>query len=105
MWPLHDALFTLNGAVLALALVGLTLAGRSIDLIPSWQGAVGLPAAALLFASATLAPLVVEQGGPLGLLGPAGWLLWVVWLVAYGVALCALMAPVLRDLRASVTSV
>jgi hypothetical protein len=87
LWPLHDALFTLNGTFLALALVGLTIAGRRAGLIASWHGVLGLAAAALLLTSATLAPLVVAQPGPLGLLGLVGWLLWVVWLVAYGVAL------------------
>lgn len=87
LWPLHDALFTLNGTFLALALTGLTIAGRSADLLRPWHAAVGLTGAALLFTSATLAARVVAHGGPLGLLGLAGWLLWVVWLVAYGVVL------------------
>lgn len=95
LWPLHDALFTLNGAFLALALLGLTVAGRRIGLTPRWHGALGLLAAALLFASATLAPLVVAHEGPLGLLGLVGWLLWVVWLVGFGLALLrADVAPV-----------
>jgi len=87
LWPLHDALFTLNGTFLALALLGLTRAGQKSGLVAAWHAAVGLKAAALLFGSATLAPLVVAHDNPLGLLGLAGWLLWVVWLVAYGVAL------------------
>ncbi|MGI5506219.1 hypothetical protein [Lentzea sp. CA-135723] len=82
-WALHDALFTLNGVFLALALLGLT-AGTT--LLAGWQTWLGYGAAALLFLSATLTPWVVE-GGPLTLIGLSGWLLWVVWLVAYGVAL------------------
>ncbi len=87
LWPVHDALFTLNGTFLALALVGLTVAGRSAGLLQPWHAAIGLTGAALLFTSATIAARVVAHAGPLGLLGLAGWLLWVVWLVAYGVAL------------------
>lgn len=87
LWPLHDALFTLNGTFLSLALTGLTIAGRDAGLLRPWQVAVGITAAALLFTSATLAAHVVASAGPLGLLGLAGWLLWVVWLVSYGVVL------------------
>ncbi|MGY0064519.1 2-oxoglutarate/malate transporter [Streptomyces sp. LZ34] len=90
LWAFHDALFTLNGTFLALALVGLSLGGLRAGLIPSWHGALGLLSAALLFTSATLAPLVIDHAGPLGLLGLVGWLMWVVWLVAYGAALIRL---------------
>ncbi|SFO92438.1 hypothetical protein SAMN05421810_101409 [Amycolatopsis arida] len=87
LWALHEALFTLNGTFLALALVGLSVSGRRAGLLHPWHGIVGLVAAALLFGSATLAPVVMDHGGPFGLLGLVGWLLWVVWLVAYGAAL------------------
>lgn len=87
LWAFHDALFTLNGTFLALALVGLSVGGLRGGLIRSWHGALGLLSAALLFGSATLAPLVIDHAGPLGLLGLAGWLMWVVWLVAYGTVL------------------
>ncbi|MEE6261253.1 hypothetical protein [Plantactinospora sonchi] len=87
LWSLHDCLFTLNGTFLALALIGLSIAGRRADLIRRWHGTLGLLSAALLFTSATLAPLVVDRAGPLGLLGLVGWLLWVVWIVTYGTVL------------------
>ncbi|MFI6853919.1 hypothetical protein [Streptomyces sp. NPDC050416] len=44
-------------------------------------------AAALLFGSAVLARLVIDHTDPLGLLGLAGWLMRVVWIVVYGVVL------------------
>jgi hypothetical protein len=87
LWALHDALFTLNGTFLAIALLGLSVGGLRGGLIRPWHGSWGLVAAALLFGSAVLAPLVIDHAGPLGLLGLAGWLMWVVWLVVYGVAL------------------
>ncbi|MGW0370924.1 2-oxoglutarate/malate transporter [Streptomyces coeruleorubidus] len=87
LWALHDALFTLNGTFLAIALLGLSVGGLRGGLIRPWHGTWGLVAAALLFGSAVLAPLVIDHAGPLGLLGLAGWLMWVVWLVVYGVAL------------------
>jgi hypothetical protein len=90
LWALHDALFTLNGTFLALALVGLSVGGLRSDLLRPWHGKVGLLSAALLFSSATATPLVIGEAGPLGLLGLVGWLLWVVWIVAYGVTLVRL---------------
>jgi hypothetical protein len=90
LWVLHDALFTLNGTFLALALLGLSVAGLRAALIRPWHGALGLASAALLFGSATLTPLVIDHAGPLGLLGLAGWLMWVAWIVAYGITLIRL---------------
>lgn len=87
LWALHDAVFTLNGTFLALALLGLSVGGLRTGLIWPWHGALGLLAAALQFASATLAHWVIDNGGLLGLLGLVGWLMWVVWIVAYGIAL------------------
>ncbi|WP_030230545.1 hypothetical protein [Streptomyces sp. NRRL S-481] len=87
LWALHDALFTLNGTFLALALVGLSVGGLRAGLLRPWHGRWGLVSATLLFASAVLTPLVMDHVGPLGLLGLVGWLMWVVWLVVYGVVL------------------
>ncbi|MFC4562460.1 hypothetical protein ACFO4E_11405 [Nocardiopsis mangrovi] len=92
LWALHDALFTLNGTFLALALLGLSVSGLRAGLIRAWHAVLGLVSAGLLFSSATLAPLVIDHGGPLGLLGLAGWLPWVAWIAAYGVALIRLPA-------------
>ncbi|MFV0131856.1 2-oxoglutarate/malate transporter [Streptomyces sp. HMX87] len=90
LWALHDALFTLNGTFLALALVGLSTGGRHAGIIRPWHHLLGLASAALLFTSATLTPLVIDHTGPWGFLGLAGWLLWVVWVVTYGIVLIRL---------------
>jgi hypothetical protein len=87
LWALNEALFTLNGTFLALAMTGLSAGGLRNGLIRRWHAGLGFTAAALQFTSATLAPLVIEHGGPLGLIGLVGWLLWVGWLVVYGVTL------------------
>jgi len=87
LWAMHDALFTLNGTSLALALVGLSTAGRRCGLIRPWHARLGLLSAALLGTSATLTPLVIDHTGPLGLIALAGWLMWVVWIAAYGLVL------------------
>ena len=87
LWALHGALFVLNGAFLALAMLGFSLSGRRAGLIRGWHAGIGLLAAALQFASATLSPLVIGDPGPAGLLGLVGWLIWVVWIAAYGIRL------------------
>ena len=85
LWALHNGFFALNGTFLAIALVGLSVAGVRAGLVRPWHALLGYLAAGLQFASATLAFTVVD--GNLGFLGLAGWVLWVVWLVAYGVQL------------------
>lgn len=90
LWAVHDALFTLNGTLLATAMLGLSVAGLRAGIIRPWHGALGLFAAALQFTSALLTPLIIGEGGPLGLLGLAGWLMWVVWIATYGIVLVRL---------------
>ncbi|GAB2983325.1 hypothetical protein [Saccharothrix stipae] len=87
LWSLHDALFTLNGVFLAMALVGLSISGRHANLIARWHATLGHLAATLLFTSATLTPLITAEPGPLALLGLGGWLLWVAWIVLYATTL------------------
>jgi hypothetical protein len=87
LWALNEALFTLNGTFLALAMTGLSISGLLGGLIRRWHAGLGFAGAALQFTSATLTPLVMVHGGVLGLIGLAGWLLWVGWLVAYGITL------------------
>jgi hypothetical protein len=87
LWAMHDALFTLNGTFLALAIVGLSTAGRRSSLIRPWHARLGLLSAALLGTSATLTPLVIDHTGPLGLIGLTGWLMWVAWIATYGLVL------------------
>ncbi|MFI7677506.1 hypothetical protein [Actinophytocola sp. NPDC049390] len=85
LWALHNGFFALNGTFLAIALVGLSIAGTRAGLVRPWHATVGYAAAALQFTSASLAFAVVD--GDLGFVGLTGWGLWVVWLVAYGVVL------------------
>lgn len=85
LWALHNGFFALNGTFLAIALIGLSVAGARAGLLRPWHAVLGYVAAGLQFASASLAFTVV--GGNLGFVGLAGWVLWVGWLVAYGVTL------------------
>jgi hypothetical protein len=87
LWAVHDALFTLNAASLALALVGFSISGRHAGLIRPWHAGLGYVSATLLFGSATLTPLVIDHTGALGLIGLTGWIMWVVWITTYGITL------------------
>lgn len=87
LWALHEALFGLNGTFLALAMIGLGTAGYAGGLFGRGQLLAGLAAAALQFTSAALTPLVTNGYSGLGLFGLTGWLLWVGWLIGYGIAL------------------
>ncbi|WP_067536576.1 hypothetical protein [Nocardia crassostreae] len=87
LWTLHDAIFGLNSTFLALALLGLSLAGRGAGLLQPWHATLGLIAAAGQFTSALLTPVLIDRGGPLTLIGLISWLMWVVWLIAYGLTL------------------
>ncbi|MFI9505417.1 hypothetical protein [Nocardia sp. NPDC052566] len=87
IWAMHDALFTLNGTFLALAMLGFSVAGLRTGLIRPWHAILGLICAAGQLVSSILTPLVIDHAGPLGLISLISWLGWVVWLGAWGVTL------------------
>ena len=86
LWRLHDAVFTLNGAALAIVLVGGSVGAHRAGLIAGWQRTLGLVSASALFASAALTPVTLG-GHPLGLVGLAGFLMWLVWITSVSVSL------------------
>ncbi|WP_405162159.1 hypothetical protein OG203_38565 [Nocardia sp. NBC_01499] len=90
LWAMHNALFTLNGTFLATAMLGLSVGGLRTGVIRRWHAILGFTAAAGQFTSATIAPLVIDHTSPLALLSLVSWLLWVAWLVAYGITLLRL---------------
>ena len=87
LWNLHEALFGLNGTFLALAMVGFSLAGRASRVIGSFHAGIGFTGAGLQIVSACLTPVVMGGNSAAGLFGLTGWLLWVGWLIVYGVRL------------------
>jgi hypothetical protein len=86
VWQLHTALFSLNAVSLALIMASLSLAGVRTGLIRRPHATLGLVSAGVMTLVSVTTPLHMD-GGPLGLLGLAGFLAWVVWLAAYGVVL------------------
>jgi len=88
LWHLHNAFFAVNGVSLATALVGFSIGGLRTGTIRTWHAGVGLTAAALQLAQAMLTPATLGGGPGFGaVLGLAGFVLWLIWLAAFGVVL------------------
>jgi hypothetical protein len=69
----------------------------------TWHGRTGLVAAAGMLASAILTPVTLEGGGGgVAYVGLGGFMLWLVWLVAFGVDLLRDRAPALSEVRVAV---
>ena len=86
LWQLHNVLFSLNTASLAIVLVSLSIAGRRAGLLAGWIHKLGLTTAGLLAAKAALTGVTVD-GHPIGLIGLVGFLMWLVWIGSVSVAL------------------
>lgn len=84
---LSVAVFVFNWAPLALALYGLSRAAASIGLLPGWLNRITLIGAALLVAGSTQAALPLDGTIPGLLLGLAGFVTWLIFLIAIGTQL------------------
>ena len=79
LWQLQSAGLIFTGLALALALLGLSRAGRLSGLLPAWQESMGL-LAALGFFIAAIAATASLEGSPIGIIGLPAFLTWLVWL-------------------------
>ena len=86
VWQLHNALFALNGMSLAVIMLSLSVAGLRTGLIRRWHGTLGLAGAGAMTIAAMTSPWA-GHGGVLSLVGFAGFVIWLVWIVTYGVRL------------------
>ncbi len=86
LWRFQRAIFVLNGASLALALTGFSIAALRASFIPKWHGYIGLVGAAVLLVSAATVTWAVEGTGA-AFIGLPGFLLWVVWILAMAIRL------------------
>ena len=86
IWELHNALFALNAMSLAVIMFSLSVAGVRTGLIRRWHATIGLVGAGIMTTSAMTAPWAAN-GGPLAMVGFAGFVLWLVWIITYGVRL------------------
>jgi hypothetical protein len=88
----HNAMFSLNTASLAIVLVSLSIAGHRAGLLAGWHVKLGLTSASLLATSPALTP--IELGGsPFALVGLAGFLLWIGWIVSVSFRLLGAREP------------
>ena len=79
LWRLQSVAMIFNGLALALALVGLARAARLSGLIPAWQELLSHGAARAFFIVA-ISSVASLEGSPIGLLGLAAFVSWLVWL-------------------------
>ena len=86
IWRFQRAMFTLNGTSLAIALTGLSVASLRAGFIPRWHAYVGFLGAGLFLISAA-ATMPIVEGEPIVFAGLAGFLLWLVWVLAMSVRL------------------
>ena len=86
IWQLHNALFTLNGSSLALILLSFSVAGLRAGFIRRWHAVLGFAAAGVLAASSFTTPWHTDVE-PLAMFGLVGFLMWLVWIATYALAL------------------
>jgi hypothetical protein len=86
IWALHSAAFSVNVAVLAIAILGLSIGLYAGGLTPAWQRALGVTGAVLLVLGG-MGGLGAGAESLLGLPGLGGFLIWLVWLTTTGVRL------------------
>lgn len=86
VWELHNALFALNAMSLAVIMLSLSVAGLRTGLVRQWHGTLGLVGAGAMTVAAMTSPWAAH-GGPLSMVGFAGFVIWLVWIIVYGVRL------------------
>ncbi|WP_433263417.1 hypothetical protein ACQPZF_32145 [Actinosynnema sp. CS-041913] len=90
LWGLSNVLFGFNQVFLAIALLGFTVAGAGVGLIPGWHAVLGYVSAALLFLSSSASPHNADGAHRGAVLGLVGWLGWAAWIVACSITLLRL---------------
>ncbi|MGA7420016.1 MAG: hypothetical protein WB765_00390 [Acidimicrobiales bacterium] len=86
LWGMHAAAFGLDMAAIGAALIGLSRAAASVDLIPAWLKFAALPGAACLLIAAVFT-VAIANGGPWIALGLIGFVVWLVFVVMTSVSL------------------
>jgi hypothetical protein len=86
LWVLHNSVFGFVMASIGAALAGLTIAAARTGLLSKRWGIAGPVGAALLIVGAATTPAMIDGGATL-LVGLAGFLVWLAFVVRTGVAL------------------
>jgi hypothetical protein len=87
LWTFSNVLFGFNQVFLAIALLGFTVAGSNLGLMPTWHTWLGYLSAALLFISSSASPYNADGTNRIALTGLVGWLGWAAWIVAHSITL------------------
>ena len=86
LWVLHNAVFGFLMASIGIALAGLSTAASKTGLLSKRWAVAGPVGAALMVASAATTPAMVD-GSATFLIGVAGFLVWIAFVIRTGVAL------------------
>lgn len=86
MWQFHAAVFALALPALGVTFIGAALATHASGLTRTWQRLLGVAGGSLPFL-AGLGNLAIADGSPLVFVGVLGLLMWLVWIVVFGLRL------------------
>ncbi len=77
LWAVHGAAFGLDLAAIAVALIGLSHAAASKQLVPRWLTLAAWPASACMLTAATFT-VALTNGGPWIAVGLVGFIVWLI---------------------------
>jgi hypothetical protein len=83
LWQAHLAVFASASLVLGVTLTGFALAATKARLVPSWFRIVG-PVGGVLLMAGSIPVKAFAEGNPALLFGLLGFLVWLVFLIAFG---------------------
>jgi hypothetical protein len=86
LWTMHNAVFGVLLAAIGIALLGLSAATAAAGLLPGWWSRLGLAGGVLLLVAAATTPAIVD-GSATMLIGLAGFVVWLAFVVSCSVAL------------------
>lgn len=86
LWALRGAAFGLDLAAIAVALIGLSRAAASVQLVPRWLTIAAWPASACLLVAATFT-VALTNGGPWIAVGLIGFVVWLIFVITASLSL------------------
>ncbi len=86
LWVLHNAIFGVLLAAIGVTVVGFSAASAAHELLPGWWKKLGLVGGLLLLTAAATTPSLIEAG-PTMVVGLAGFLVWLAFVLSAGIKL------------------
>jgi hypothetical protein len=83
LWHMHGAAFAFAGIALGIALAGFSLAAAGAELVPRWFRTVG-PVGGAVIILASVPVQAGAEGSPATMVGVLGFLIWLLFLVIFG---------------------